>query len=1112
MQALHIVVMALNFLHNDCSYVPLGQIRPLPNPSQRQMISHLARLVKAFGCRGDFPIPACGRRTIHLSARLSELTEFLNRSGAASAPYLHGVDIEGSAVLFDTSVAEELRPYRSLDASRLKLSGKGQWDPTPWLPIELVLAFREPESISIPASPLPGEVPDISREDRSQIIELARKWDSLGLLHLSVNPLPVDSSYQYVRIFNAYKSSEKDRQIGDRRGRNLAEGRIPGASRYLPTGPHLAALEINPSTSSLSVCMTDRSDFYHQLAVSPARAETNKLGPPIPSAALSGTNAYGSLLSRLGLREPREQSGDYLGSHSRARSCLIPEEVNVCFKAILQGDHLGGLVIDDYRPVGLIPASCRALAAAKSAYKAASLSGSDEKDIVDACQAKVAGAEIDSSPQNLDRGLCTVGAPREKRLALSALSLEVARLPATTDSLHQCLLGGWTSALLFRRPLMSILGTAFGLCPTGVSNQNEAKVVALPRPVAQELTLLAVLAPLAVSDLSATFGSTIYATDASDTKGGIVSAPCPVEAQRAMWRIDGRKGGYSRLLAKEEALLARCHFYYSDEPGRIASVPSPVRPLAQHWDFIEVCGGVGGVSKQMHNLGFVVGPVLDLSRSKEYDLGDDLVFEWLAHLLQSGNLSSFMVEPPCTTFSPAAYPALRSYTTPFGFDPTEPRTLLGNRLAFRALALLLVGRRTGAIGLLEQPRRSKMAWLRQWRQLLALPKVYETWTASCAFGSPHQKEFRFLSVNGDFHEVHRKCSRDHTHVRIEGSLTKGSAVYTEGLCRALALTFASHLRRTHHAHEAHRLDVGGLESLLVNEAALALPWRTVASWSWRGRSHINILEAAAVYRLLTHVARKGCKVRLVNLVDSHVALSAIGKGRSPSRGLTPILRRIAAVQLAAGLYPVFPFVPTRLNPGDAPTRDYEVPAPLPPAFPALLGSFPLSNKGDVQRQASRLPSGLPAGRPVEPATQKQRDGLLGSFRDWLTDQGVGYDSLILCPDPDTDGVNAVLIRYGRLLYQAGRPYTHYAETINAVAAARPRLRRALQQAWDLAFAWRKEEPPQHHSAMPWQILVACIVTAVLWGWPLVAGGIPAQICYDPSGATAASFAGGPEAP
>ena len=65
--------------------------------------------------------------------------------------------------------------------------------------------------------------------------------------------------------------------------------------------------------------------------------------------------------------------------------------------------------------------------------------------------------------------------------------------------------------------------------------------------------------------------------------------------------------------------------------------------------------------------------------SRSLAVRDDLVFEWLAHLLQSGNLSSFMVEPPCATFSPAAYPALRS----LGFDPTEPRTLLGNRLALR---------------------------------------------------------------------------------------------------------------------------------------------------------------------------------------------------------------------------------------------------------------------------------------------------------------------------------------------------------------------------------------------------------------------------------------------
>ena len=31
------------------------------------------------------------------------------------------------------------------------------------------------------------------------------------------------------------------------------------------------------------------------------------------------------------------------------------------------------------------------------------------------------------------------------------------------------------------------------------------------------------------------------------------------------------------------------------------------------------------------------------------------------------------------------------------------------------------------------------------------------------------------------------------------------------------------------------------------------------------------------------------------------------------------------------------------------------------------------------------------------------------------------------------------------------------------------LRRCLQQVWDLAFAWQREEPPTHHAALPWQV-------------------------------------------
>ena len=82
-----------------------------------------------------------------------------------------------------------------------------------------------------------------------------------------------------------------------------------------------------------------------------------------------------------------------------------------------------------------------------------------------------------------------------------------------------------------------------------------------------------------------------------------------------------------------------------------------------------------------------------------------------------------------------------------------------------------------------------------------------------------------------------------------------------------------------------------------------------------------------------------------------------------------------------------------------------------------------------------------------------------------------------------------LVLYGKELYTSGRPYSHFSETINAVAAAKPSIRRLLTGAWDVAFWWVKEEPSEHHTACPFQILLALLSTAILWGWPLVAGAI-----------------------
>jgi hypothetical protein len=57
------------------------------------------------------------------------------------------------------------------------------------------------------------------------------------------------------------------------------------------------------------------------------------------------------------------------------------------------------------------------------------------------------------------------------------------------------------------------------------------------------------------------------------------------------------------------------------------------------------------------------------------------------------------------------------------------------------------------------------------------------------------------------------------------------------------------------------------------------------------------------------------------------------KGRSPSFGLRPSLRRCGAIMVAGSLYPVMHFGPTRLNVADCPTRDSALPEPCASCVP-----------------------------------------------------------------------------------------------------------------------------------------------------------------------------------
>ena len=875
---------------------------------------------------------------------------------------------------------------------------------------------------------------------------------------------------------------------------------------------------------------------------------------------------------------------------------------------------------------------------------------------------------------------------------------------------------------------MSILQETYKLCPIADLDQDNPKLVPLPRKVAEELVVLAVLAPLMTVDLSAKFDGRLYATDASDVKGAVVSRHVFPEVQRALWRTGRKKGGYVRMLTRFEALIQKLDPAREAEAAQEPRVESVDRPMAYRFYFVEICGGAGKISAAMTRLGWSCGPVLDLEASPHYDLSSLRLLQWLYGLLEEGRLDSFIVEPPCTTFSPAQHPASRSYAEPRGFEPTDPKTHRGTTLALRALSLVKLGALLKVPSLLEQPRKSKIRKLSKWIYLLQVSLAYEEWLASCMYGSPHKKEFVFLAAAIDIRPIHMKCSGDYSHIPIQGSYTKPSATYTDELASALAACFDKALAQKFRTEQVFKVKSQGLETPLCNDMLVSGDWQVERSWRWKKPGHINVREVVVASRLLHDLASKSPKTRPVIVMDSNVGLSSLVKGRSPSYGLQRVLRRVGAASVAGSLYPAYHFGPTRMIPADHPTRDHDIPPPcksflrstdtleyclslakvqglarhsanwirlflmllgrqLPwlstedswryahytykhypfvravkplasmdfdatkgfagegplPAFgPGLwifldfkacslmgfglwilwisvaccvrvlgcgfsflarltlfdpagltglwtslrrlpyvtlrrslsaclsvcvrplqgpravetlwqlavglsalvtalcglsvacrpcfwilclvglswtqqdtrisfLGGFwgvrfclvcslviyPAGgvshgklcprDAADRLRAQQRLPADLPAGRPVLGQTQKQRDKLLAAFGGWLREEGFELDMLLGVGSPDIETINILLERYGQALFRAGRPYGHYSETINGVVGKRPTLRRQLQQAWDLAFSWLRQEPPVHHVALPWQALLSLLSTSLSWGWLRVAG-------------------------
>ena len=228
----------------------------------------------------------------------------------------------------------------------------------------------------------------------------------------------------------------------------------------------------------------------------------------------------------------------------------------------------------------------------------------------------------------------------------------------------------------------------------------------MSRAAAQELAIFAALSPVIASNLAVPVDNNIYATDASNSHGAIVPTKVAEEMSNLLWKTPDRKGGNVPMMIRfqasmkgyldEEVLQAQSVHYDKEEEWSV-----PQRPLGLCYDFVEVFGGAGIVTKYLYEMGVICAPILDISYSPHYSIRDERIISWLIFVLETHRIKAILVAPPCTTVSPVAYPPLRTYQQPLGLYLENPVAIEGTMLAHAGLRLMMVSRRTGTIGMLE---------------------------------------------------------------------------------------------------------------------------------------------------------------------------------------------------------------------------------------------------------------------------------------------------------------------------------------------------------------------------------------------------------------------------
>ena len=139
--------------------------------------------------------------------------------------------------------------------------------------------------------------------------------------------------------------------------------------------------------------------------------------------------------------------------------------------------------------------------------------------------------------------LGTLATPLATRVHIFAILLLVLRIGEVEKKVMEIILGNLTSALLPRKELLCLLHRSYKF----TSDLRVSRWQKLPPDIADEFRSIMLHLPLAVCDLRSRTRAELWATDATPSAGGAVSATVPVKVARAVYRCTEYVGAHLKL-------------------------------------------------------------------------------------------------------------------------------------------------------------------------------------------------------------------------------------------------------------------------------------------------------------------------------------------------------------------------------------------------------------------------------------------------------------------------------------------------------------------------------------------------------------------------------------